>query len=88
MKKISIVISVFNEESNIQELVKEINKSKNPKFKYEIIFYTRQSIIIKSCRNNNIIFPFTFFYKELWSRNGNERWYGYVFWRCCNIYGC
>lgn len=38
MKKISIVISVFNEESNIQELVKEINKSKNPKFKYEIIF--------------------------------------------------
>ena len=38
MKKISIVVSVFNEESNIQELVKEINKSKNPKFKYEIIF--------------------------------------------------
>ena len=45
MKKISIVISVFNEESNIQELVKEINKSKNPKFKYEITPASTQNII-------------------------------------------
>ena len=38
MKKISIVISVFNEESNIHELVKEINNNRSSKYEYEIIF--------------------------------------------------
>jgi len=59
MKKISIVISVYNEESNIPELVKEINKHKNPSFEYEIIFVNdgssdnSEAIIRKLCESDN-----------------------------------
>jgi dolichol-phosphate mannosyltransferase len=58
MKKISIVISVFNEESNIHELVKEINKNKISKYEYEIIFVNdgssdaSEDIISNICKSN------------------------------------
>ena len=59
MKKISIVISVYNEETNIPELVKKINDHKNSSLEYEIIFVNdgssdnSEAIIRKLCEADN-----------------------------------
>jgi polyisoprenyl-phosphate glycosyltransferase len=59
MKKISIVISVYNEETNIPELVKKINEHKNSSLEYEIIFVNdgssdnSEAIIRKLCEADN-----------------------------------
>lgn len=43
-KKISIIISVYNEQDNIPELIKEINKYRNSSYEYEIIFIDDGSV--------------------------------------------
>ena len=59
MKKISIVISVYNEETNIPELVKKINDHKDSSLEYEIIFVNdgssdnSEAIIRKLCEADN-----------------------------------
>ena len=66
MKKISLVISIYNEEENIEKLVEEILLYKNDKYAHEIIFVNDGSsdnseIIIKNlCKSNNDIKLLTF----------------------------
>ena len=58
-KKISIVIPVFNEENNIPELVKALNKQRNSFYKYEIIFVNdgstdnSEAVIRSICQSHN-----------------------------------
>ena len=60
MKKISIVISVYNEETNIPELVKKINDHKNSSLEYEIIFVKIKylSLISKLPLMNQMLFEY------------------------------
>lgn len=60
MRKISIVISVYNEEDNIFKLYEELEKTRNNNYAYEIIFVNDGSSddsvskIKNLCNNNNV----------------------------------
>jgi len=61
MKKISIVISVYNEESNIEKLIEEIWQNVPSRFEYELIFVNdgssdqTEELITLFCQNDNRI---------------------------------
>ena len=66
MKKISIVVSVFNEEGNITKLLKEIGNAQIQDYEYEIIFVNdcstdqSETIIKKACKFDSSIKLITF----------------------------
>jgi polyisoprenyl-phosphate glycosyltransferase len=66
MKKISLVVSVFNEEGNITKLLKEIGNAQIQDYEYEIIFVNdcstdqSETIIKKACKFDSSIKLITF----------------------------